>query len=238
MAPQSPEFVLMVTILILAAVHNLAFWRLIAATIELSGLLQVSAYAALAVALVAILSLALGLLAVGPLLRPVLGAALLLAAACSYHMDAFGVVIDHGMVVSTLETGAGEALDLITLPLLAWMVVTGLLPAAWVAMVPLQRRSWTSAAIRRGGLFLSLLVLLVVIALPQYRTLSFWGRENRQVRQLVNPTYPLYVLTKELRSRASQAHAQEPVRVIGADVLPVAGRPLPLEEQVLATKVC
>lgn len=53
-------------------------------------------------------------------------------------MDSYQVVIDETMLVNTFETNAGEAGDLISLKLIGYVVLLGLLPSFFVWKAKIQ----------------------------------------------------------------------------------------------------
>lgn len=63
---------------------------------------------------------------------------LILTAFCAYFMDSYQVVIDETMLVNTFETNAGEAGDLISLKLIGYVVLLGLLPSFFVWKAKIQ----------------------------------------------------------------------------------------------------
>ncbi|MCP2848919.1 phosphoethanolamine transferase domain-containing protein, partial [Salmonella enterica] len=82
-----------------------------------------------ALVLLMLLNMLGGVLAVGRLLKPVLVALLLLAAACSGFGDRYGIAIDRSMVQNVFETDAVESSELLDAGLLAWLLFAGVLPA-------------------------------------------------------------------------------------------------------------
>ncbi len=215
--PRERETVLLVVVGFLATVHNASMWKHASATLGLEGLRAVVGMFAVGVALITILTLVLGLLTPGRLFRPMLSMLLVVASICSFYMDAYGTIFDRGMIASVLETNPGEAMDLVTLGITTWVLLTGVLPAVWVLRVPLRERRVVPGVLRRSLLLVSVVLLLLAVVLPQYRTMSFWGRQHRDVRMLVNPTFPMYSLYAEIKSRFSAGAGKTVVAVLGMD---------------------
>ncbi len=215
--PRERETVLLTVVAYLAIVHNLSLWQHASATLGLEGVRALFGLVAVGMALVTILTVVLGLLTPGRLFRPVLALLIVAASLCSFYMDAYGTVFDRGMIASVLETNPGEAVDLMTPGVVSWVLISGIVPALWVLRVPLKQRRILRGALQRTGLIAMLVLLLLAVVLPQYRTLSFWGRQHRDVRMLVNPTFPLYALYRETKSRFGEGAGQTAVALLGMD---------------------
>ncbi|MBI2381704.1 MAG: phosphoethanolamine--lipid A transferase [Gammaproteobacteria bacterium] len=136
--------------------------------------------------------LLLGLLAWPRLFRPAATLLLLATAGSGYFMQAYGVIIDTEMIRNLLETDPAEAGELLSPPLLAHLALFGLLPSLLLWRVTPCRRPWRQTLRRRLVLLVgSLLGMAAVLALG-YPQLAPFVRNHRELRQLVNPAYPVY----------------------------------------------
>jgi len=116
----------------------------------------------------ALMLLVISALAVRRAQKPVLVALILIAAVGSYYADRLGIVIDRDMIQNAMTTTIAESRHLITLQFLTHVALFGLIPAALVLWVKVQRRTvwralgiWTlvtagSAALMVGLLFTNL----------------------------------------------------------------------------------
>ena len=170
---------------------------------------------ALAVALVAIHVLLLGLLAWGPLLKPVLIAMLVVTAIASHYIREFGVYLDPSMVRNTLRTDLLEASEVMGWRLGASIIVLGLLPAWWLWRQPVARRPWLRALLwRLGTLALALLALVGALA-AVFQPLASLMRNQRELRYLITPANIVYsVANVALRDTATAAR---PRLAVGRD---------------------
>jgi lipid A ethanolaminephosphotransferase len=148
------------------------------------------------------------------LFRPFLVIMLLLAAVIGYFGSAFGVVIDGGMVRNIVATDLREAVELLTFPLAAHLVLYGLLPALTVGVVrvrlPAARRDLRVRLVALGVT----LALVLTAALVISRDLALIGREHKELRLSINPLYPVYAAIKYARTAGTETAA---VISIGTD---------------------
>lgn len=148
----------------------------------------------------------LGLLAFRRAVKPVLILFLLLGAVAAYFMDTFGVVIDEGMLANAAATNRAEAGDLLSLRLLAYLTLLGILPAIVVWRVPLAWRGWRVELVARGKLMAAAITLTVVPIAAFGAFYASFFREHKALRMYANPTYFTYSAM-----RFAYRHAAPPV---------------------------
>ncbi len=200
--------------LYLALTQNLTFWHQVLLGLpEGVGGRDLGLLASLAVALVALFTLVMAPLSARPLVKPVLILLLMIAAGCSYFMGAYGTVIDTSMIANLVQTDAREAGELWSPSLVGHVLLQGVLPAILVARVRLTTGGMAGEALRRGLLALLVLAVLAASVATNYKSLTLWVREHRDIRLYANPTYPLYSLANYL-SLQFQADAQAPAALI------------------------
>lgn len=206
----------------LATSQNLTFWRHALHALPADrGLQEYSLLGCLFVALLVLLLLAMAPFSSRRILKPALVVMLMVAAACSYFMDAYGVVIDESMVANLLLTDSRESSEIVGPALLLHVLAMGVLPSVFVARVELVRGGWLGELLRRVALVGLALGLMLSCTLADYKDLSLWARTHREVRTYLNPTYPLYSLYRQARA----GHRRKgPVTVIAADATRIAAR--------------
>jgi lipid A ethanolaminephosphotransferase len=91
----------------------------------------------------------LSAMAWGRFIKPVLAIVLLVAAATSYFMNSYGIVIDYSMLTNVIQTDISETTDLLNWELLRWMLGFGVLPVLLITRVRLIQRSWSRALAHR-----------------------------------------------------------------------------------------
>lgn len=193
---------LLVVALYLTLTQNVLFWRKIAAVVP-SGtqLANVHLLTCVFIALFTLQLLVVTLLSARAIVKPWLMIVLLIAATCSYFMNTFGVVIDKAMIANALQTDTREAGELLGLPMLLHVFWAGVIPAVLVARVQITYGSTSrlKALLRRMLLVFAALVVLLLMIASDYKNVSLWGRQNREVRLYANPSYPIYAAFEQLK---------------------------------------
>jgi lipid A ethanolaminephosphotransferase len=87
-----------------------------------------------------------------------------------------------------------------------------------ISRIPLRFERFNVELRRRLALVGIMLGGLVIMLFSQYSTLSFWGRENRDVRLYVNPTAPMYAF-KEMIADLLPKGPPVPLVIIAPDAV-------------------
>nr|VFJ62792.1 MAG: lipid A ethanolaminephosphotransferase [Candidatus Kentron sp. DK] len=127
-------------------------------------------------------------------LKPLLIVLLPVSSLVAYFMDTYHVVMDKEMIRNVLRTDPGEGLDLLSIRLVLYVLLLGVLPAFWVYRTRIERLPGKRGALGKArDLGLSLLVIagLVLIFSASY---TVFFREHKPLRYYTNPTYYLYSL--------------------------------------------
>lgn len=223
-ARRTPEFISLVLAVFFVAVLNAPFWRLFHRVVEPRGLYDWAFLAAFFVALLAVFYMVIMLLAVRPLLRPVMLLLLPVTAAASYFMLEYGAVIDVNMVRNIFETDTREAGDLISTKLVLYVGALGILPALALWVVPIE---WPPLALdfrRKLKAALITLPLAAAAIYPFIPALTSTFRENRSLRLTLTPTNYIGGVNKYLRSKvAAHKVAVQPIGEDAHRVVPAVG---------------
>jgi lipid A ethanolaminephosphotransferase len=191
----------------LAVAGNLPLWRTLWALPEISGLRGLLFSSALAVWIGAALVALLSLLAWPRFFKPLAVLLLVVAAASTYFMLQYGVVIDATMMANVVHTDPREVRDLLSWPLLGSMVLVALLPSVWLLRQPVLWRPWRGQAWRNLLVAALALAVLGAVTLAAYQDLASLMRNHKHVRYLFNPLNVLYggaKLAADAVPRASQ----------------------------------
>ena len=146
--------------------------------------------------------------------KPLLTVLLLVTAAATHYMNAYGVYLDVDMLRNVLHTDARESLELLTPGLVLVLVVTAV-PVAALWRLRLRKRSLPRAVARRA-------IFLLVVALAgatgiglSSQGLSSLVRNHREVRYLVTPANYIVSLFNALQ--ASPPGAKRALLPVGVD---------------------
>jgi lipid A ethanolaminephosphotransferase len=152
----------------LAVVGNLPLWRTLWALPEFTGWRGLVFACALAVWIGAALVALLSLLAWPRLFKALAVLLLLVAAASTYFMLQYGVVIDATMMANVAHTDPREVRDLLSWPLLGSLVLVALLPSVWLLRQPVSWRPWWGQAWRNLLVAVLALAVLGAVTLAAY----------------------------------------------------------------------
>lgn len=120
-------------------------------------------------------------------LQPFLTVLLLANAVAVHYMNRFHVVFDASMMRNVFQTDAREASELITLRLLATVFLLGVVPAALVWMVRLEREPLRIALRRRVMLTGAAALLVFAAAGLSYKSYASFFRNHREARFMLPP---------------------------------------------------
>jgi lipid A ethanolaminephosphotransferase len=193
---------------------NFAFFRNVLETF--SGLPWAYAHAlSLAIVQFCILLILLSSICFRRTIKPVLVFLFTLSAVTAYFMDTYNVIIDRDMIVNVLATNPAESADLLTPRLLAYLLLLGVLPSAFLLRLEIRPQT-TVAALRSRAMLVggALLLTVALIFLSSGFYASFF-REHKVLRYYSNPATPLHAAYGFTRMHA--ASAQAALQAIGED---------------------
>lgn len=176
--------------LFIAAVANTRFYSAAIAAFGTGANLW-PFYLSLFLTLTAILVLLLSAFCHRVLVKPVLIFVLLLSAVLSYFALAYGTVFDSQMIANAMATDNAEAGDLLTLKMVLWIGLLGVLPAIAVARANLTFPHWkveTIARLKQAGIALTVILVSGVTFSGHYAALM---RFHREATSKVIPAYAM-----------------------------------------------
>ncbi|MFQ6007247.1 MAG: phosphoethanolamine transferase domain-containing protein, partial [Woeseia sp.] len=162
-------------------------------------------------------------LAVGTnrLLKPVLITFVLLAAILGYFTQELGVVFDEDMIRNIVETfrdrNAQEAIELGSGALLQYFLLIGLLPSVLVYVTPVRRSKLLTEALSRIACGSIIVAAVLILAVSNWKYLSYFSSENRDLRMYMVPTYAIASVEKYIRH--NRRNGSIPFREIDADAV-------------------
>ena len=211
----------------LALVANLPLWRQLAALPELANARGLAFGLAGGLIVAGLNVLVLTLCAWRWTLKPVLALFLVTGAAVAYFSWSYGVVIDRSMLVNALHTDSREVRDLLGWPMVAALLLLGVLPAWLVARVPLRWAAPWRQLGRNALLWAGALLVVVGAGALFFQDLSSTMRNHRQLRYLVAPLNAVYAAATLWHDPS--ARPEGPVQPLGRDArvlaAPAGARP-------------
>ena len=169
-----------------AFVFNCSLWRFLYNNIEITNFGVFIFVLSLPFFVFVPLYFFLNLIVAPYIAKPLLTFFILTSSVTNYFMFSLGVYIDVDMIRNTFETNTREAFDLITLPGLVLVLVTGIIPTALVIITKIDYQSWKKEIIKRTAyILLALLVIGGFIAIS-YKEYASFARNHREVRKIIN----------------------------------------------------
>lgn len=148
-------------------------------------------YVSLFLTLTALFVLLLSAFCHRALVKPVLIVVLLLSAVLSYFAHAYGTVFDAQMLANALATDNAEAGDLLTLKMVLWIGLLGVVPAIAVARANLTFPHWkteTIARLKQAGIAAGVILVSGTAFSGHYAALM---RFHREATSNVIPAYAM-----------------------------------------------
>ncbi|WP_346839325.1 phosphoethanolamine--lipid A transferase [Microbulbifer sp. SAOS-129_SWC] len=172
--------------------------------------------ASLGVLLVAVTVLLLVPFAAGRALKPLLIAMLLVSASTAYFMDSYNVIISSELIDSALQTDTSESMGLLSLKLVLYLAVLGILPAVLVYRARIRPLPFRTALLSRLKLFgVALIATIGTLGLFNSAYASFF-REHKPIRFYTNPVTPVYTAIKYTHDKLADSESM-PFQQIGLD---------------------
>ena len=214
-APWHPTALLLVLALWLATAGNLPLWRALWKLPETHGLQAAVTLGSLVLVVLAATVLLLGLFLWPRWLKPAGIALLLITASSSYFMSSYGIVIDPSMLTNVVQTDMGEALDLVSWPLVVTLLLGAVLPGIWWWRQPVRRVGGGRLVLQQLGV--GLLGLLVALAMLwiSFQDVASLMRNHKTLRYMINPFNTVYAVARVSVGRAAQA--QQTLQPVGMD---------------------
>ena len=149
------------------------------------------------------------------LLKTVAILIVLTASIAAYFMDAYGIMLDKSMIQNSLETDISETGELITLQLLFYFCLLGVLPAFVIVRMPFYFKPVLKQLSSNLLITLAILIIPVIILVIHYGDYASLYRSNRHIRHMINPVNYVKAIASNI-SRLTQKNAG-PLTVLGVD---------------------
>lgn len=170
-----------------STVMNLTFWRFAWDHLELSDMDTLVFAASLPVVMFLVFYIAFSFLLLPYVGKVIISVLLIASAAANYFMFKLNVLIDSEMIRNVFEAGIHEAVEMITLGGIGWVVLSGILPAAILCWLKITYRPVWREIGRRFLHILASMALLVCMGVVLYKDYSSYARNNKRVGKLLSP---------------------------------------------------
>ncbi|WP_175651323.1 phosphoethanolamine transferase [Pseudomonas sp. Marseille-P9899] len=148
-------------------------------------------------------------------LKPLLALLFIVSAGVAYFMNQYGVLIDIGMLRNTVETNVTEVRDLLSLKLLVYIVLLGVVPTLILFKTPVNFRTLPRELLRKLWVGLASLLILAAVAMLNYQGLASLFRNHHELRLMVVPSNYIGASVNYVREKVGGA--TQSFRKIGED---------------------
>lgn len=148
-------------------------------------------------------------------IKPALITVLLISSVTSYFMNSYNIVIDENMIRNTLQTNFSEALDLLNIKLVIYLILLGVAPSYFIYKVNIKELSFKSALLSKVKIILISVITIGLIIFSFSKYYASFIREHKTLRLYSNPVFYIYSTGKYISS--SIKIKDLPFRHIGKD---------------------
>jgi lipid A ethanolaminephosphotransferase len=128
--------------------------------------------------------------------KPVLIGVVLVSSITSHFMDSYGVVIDTTMLNNIRQTNFDEALDLLNLKLIGYLLILGILPSVFIYRVKINHFSLKTELVSKLKVIIISLSICIGVILVFSKFYTSFFREHSQLRAYTNPTQYVYAISR------------------------------------------
>lgn len=153
---------------------------------------NIAFYVSLAVFLVCSIAFFLGLVLNKYTFKPILIALFPIAAITSYFMNSYNVIIDSTLIQNSVMTDSREVVDLISLSMLSYLLLLGVLPAYVLYKTPIVYATFGKEIVRRLKFLSVMLIAIVANMLLMSEHYTSFIREHKDLRYYMNPLTVIY----------------------------------------------
>ncbi len=161
-----------------------------------------------------------------PILKPFFVLLILTSSVVSYAMSRYGIVFDRSMITNFAQTNPGEALSYVNLQSVMSLILTGVIPAVVLILLPIRYATSFWRGLGQKLLMVSMAFLcLGVIGFCYFKDYASVGRNNKILGKEVVPVN--YIMASIQYGKRRFLSRQIPFRTIGNDavVRPVGEKP-------------
>lgn len=209
-----PEWVTLIASAFLLTGFNLVLWQHLFEITASDGQ-GIVMRVAFGLMILAAFNIVLTLLAFRPVLKPVLTLIFMISAGVAYFMSQYGVLIDTGMLRNFAQTNTTEVRDLLSIKLLAYIVLLGVLPSCLLWKTPVSYRRWHRELLSKILVSVASVAVIGGVALVNYQGLSSLFRNHHELRLMVVPSNYIGASAGYLREQI--ASARQPFVTLGED---------------------
>lgn len=191
----------MIVAVYLSAFCNFAFAQKAVAILKAQDHLNTLFVVSLPLVMVAAMNLFLLPLSIRWLLKPAFIIVILLSSLFNYASYSYGVIFDDAMFTNIFETNPSEAASYLNGTFVIFLLLTGVIPAALLAMLDIRQQPMRREAVQKTVSLAVTLAVIGVMGIANYSDYAAIGRNNKSVIKTVVPIAPLRKLVRVFYAR-------------------------------------
>lgn len=178
---------------------NFTFWRNFVARITVAEepILALSFF----IVIFAFTNILLTIVSFKPVFKIIAIVILITSASTAYFMDNYAVMIDKEMIRNVLGTNYHEATELFSWRLLIASLLLGILPSIALLKMTIHYQPFFKGLLQKMGILFICMSVIIGTLYANYQEISFFSRENRELRHFINPTNYLFSLKSILKEQ-------------------------------------
>ncbi len=196
--------------------YNFALWSKLAKLIEINSLHSLLFFVSIPVFVFAVINILFTLISIPYLKRPLYILFIVIGCLVSYFAIFYHAMFDLGMMQNVMQTDVSESMDLFSMLLLIWVLLMGVLPVLYIALVKINtaNRWYKELGFKLLNIVASVLVILV-IASCFFKDYAPFVRNHKYITKLILPSNVIQASLRYVKHRYISDH--ETFEVIGKD---------------------
>ena len=180
---------------IITLINNQVFFTSVMQRLELFSLSGAGYILTFFIVMMGVLCLFLLMFGQKYLLKPLIIFFIMLSAVISYFNQELGIVFDSGMIRNVVETikdnNQQEALELLSFPLILHVFLFGILPSIFIVYTKINYKKTINELLSRFAYSSVVIALIAIMILINFKYVSYFSRENRDLRVWITPLFPI-----------------------------------------------
>lgn len=161
--------------------------------------------------------------------KTILGIIIFVVAISEYFMNTFGTIIDKNMIFNVVQTDTREAFDLLTLKLVIYIILLGIVPIALLSKITINFKSYKNELINKLIISFFFFIVIIISYISLSKQYSPFFRNHGDLRFYITPTYPIYSFGKFI---SFQLQSKQEIVTIGEDA-----KKIPFEKKRLIVMI-
>ena len=172
--------------LFLTSLDNFSFWKYVYSKVDFQT--DPFLYISLFLVLITTTHIFLTLVSFKPIFKIATCLILIISAFAAYFMDNYGIMIDKSMIRNIMVTDVTEVTELFSFKLLITVLALGVVPSYLLYKTKINYEPFSTSSLQKVLVMSLTLAVLVGTVFTNYQQILLFGKNNREIKHLVNPS--------------------------------------------------